>query len=137
VSNPVTSTDRIFLKHFAMLIGFLAIVAIVLMALGAHIYASHPPETSPKAQATVGARIAPVGAVYAGDTRLNTPRALPPGPIPVPGAEVRVLALSDALPSRIEVRFTDDPASSCFVVEAPDGAVTRIALPAVGAETRL
>jgi cytochrome c5 len=68
VSNPVTSTDRIFLKHFAMLIGFLAIVAIILMALGAHIYASHPPETSPKAEATVSGRIAPVGAVYAGDT---------------------------------------------------------------------
>ena len=68
MSNPVTSTDRIFLKHFAMLIGFLAIVALLLMALGAHIYASHPPETSPKAEATVSGRIAPVGAVYAGDT---------------------------------------------------------------------
>lgn len=68
MSNPVTSTDRIFLKHFAMLIGFLAIVAILLMALGAHIYASHPPEQSPKAAAAVNDRIAPVGAVYAGDT---------------------------------------------------------------------
>ena len=68
MTNPVTSTDRIFLKHFAMLIGFLIIVAIVLMALGAYIYASHPPEQSPKAEATVSGRIAPVGAVYAGDT---------------------------------------------------------------------
>jgi cytochrome c5 len=68
VSNPVTSTDRIFLKHFAMLIGFLALVALVLMALGAHIYANNPPETSPKAEQTVSSRIAPVGAVYAGDT---------------------------------------------------------------------
>ena len=68
MSNPVTSTDRIFLKHFAMLIGFLIVVAIVLMALGAHIYASHPPEQSPKAAAAVTERVAPVGAVYAGDT---------------------------------------------------------------------
>lgn len=68
MSNPVTSTDRIFLKHFAMLIGFLIILALALMALGAHIYASHPPEESPKAAAAVSARVAPVGAVYAGDT---------------------------------------------------------------------
>jgi cytochrome c5 len=68
VSNPVTPTDRIFLRHFAMLIGFLIIVAIVLMALGAHIYSDHPPEQNPKAAETVSGRVAPVGAVYAGDT---------------------------------------------------------------------
>jgi cytochrome c5 len=68
VSSPVTSTDRIFLKHFAMLIGFLVVVAILLMFLGAHIYAEHPPEQSPKAAEAVAARVAPVGAVYAGDT---------------------------------------------------------------------
>ena len=68
MSSPVTSTDRTFLKHFAMLIGFLAAVAILLMFLGAHIYASHPPEQSPKAAETVTKRIEPVGAVYAGDT---------------------------------------------------------------------
>jgi cytochrome c5 len=68
VSSPVTSTDRTFLKHFAMLIGFLVVVAILLMFLGAHIYAEHPPEQSPKAAEAVAARVAPVGAVYAGDT---------------------------------------------------------------------
>lgn len=68
MSSPVTSTDRIFLKHFAMLIGFLVVVAILLMLLGAHIYADHPPEQSPKAAEAVTARVAPVGAVYAGDT---------------------------------------------------------------------
>lgn len=68
MTNPVTSTDRIFLRHFAMLIGFLIIVAVILMALGAHIYASHPPEQNPKAAETMSGRIAPVGAVYAGDT---------------------------------------------------------------------
>ena len=68
MSSPVTSTDRIFLKHFAMLIGFLVVVAILLMFLGAHIYKDHPPEQSPKAAEAVAARVAPVGAVYAGDT---------------------------------------------------------------------
>ncbi len=68
MSSPVTPTDRIFLKHFAMLIGFLAVIALLLIALGAHIYASHPPEQSPKAAAAVSERVAPVGAVYAGDT---------------------------------------------------------------------
>ncbi len=68
MSNPVTPTDRIFLKHFAMLIGFLILVALGLIALGAYIYSKHPAEPSPKAAETVSARIAPVGAVYAGDT---------------------------------------------------------------------
>jgi cytochrome c5 len=68
VSSPVTNTDRIFLKHFAQLIGFLAVVAILLMGLGAYIYSKHPPEQSPKAGEATDARIAPVGAVYAGDT---------------------------------------------------------------------
>jgi hypothetical protein len=62
---------------------------------------------------------------------------LPPGPIPVPGAEVRVLELAETQPSRIEIHFTDDPTSNCFVVQAPDGVVTRISLPEIGTETRL
>jgi cytochrome c5 len=67
VSNPVTSTDRIFLKHFAMLIGFLVLVAIALIALGIYIYSKHPPEPNPNL-GVASERIAPVGAVYAGDT---------------------------------------------------------------------
>lgn len=68
MSNPVTSTDRIFLKHFAMLIVFLMVVAVALIALGFYIYSKHPPEQNPKAEAEASARIAPVGAAYAGDT---------------------------------------------------------------------
>ena len=68
MSNPVTSTDRIFLKHFAMLIAFLMVVAIALIGLGAYIYAKHPPEQNPKRAEVVSSRIAPVGGVYAGDT---------------------------------------------------------------------
>ncbi|MEO7326351.1 MAG: c-type cytochrome [Dokdonella sp.] len=64
----MTPTDSVFLKHFAMLIGFLVIVALVLMALAAHIYGDHPPPQNPDKQTLVEQRIAPVGAVYAGDT---------------------------------------------------------------------
>ncbi|MGH8174283.1 MAG: c-type cytochrome [Rhodanobacteraceae bacterium] len=51
-----------------MLIGFLAVVAILLIGLGAYIYSKHPPELNPKAEAAASERIAPVGAAYAGDT---------------------------------------------------------------------
>jgi cytochrome c5 len=68
VTNPITPTDSAFLKHFAMLIGFLVVVALVLMALAAHIYGDHPPPQNPDKQKLVEQRIAPVGAVYAGDT---------------------------------------------------------------------
>lgn len=68
MSSPVTPTDRIFLKHFAMLIGILMLVALALIALGSYIYSKHPPEQNPKGAQTVAARIEPVGAVYAGET---------------------------------------------------------------------
>lgn len=100
-----------------------------------------PPGKNPLTLARTGDRTIEIrserGAVHAGDTRLNIPMPLPPGPIPVPGAEVRVLELAETQPSRIEIHFTDDPTSNCFVVQAPDGGVTRISLPEIGTETRL
>lgn len=100
-----------------------------------------PPGKNPLILARTGARTVELrserGPVYAGDTRLNTPMALPPGPIAVPGGEVQVLGLDDGVPSRIELRLTEDPAASCFVVQAADGAVSRISLPEIGTETRL
>ncbi|GAA0711967.1 c-type cytochrome [Dokdonella soli] len=68
MSNPVTRTDAVFLKHFAMLIGFLMIVAVLLIALAVHIYSKNPPPENPDKQKLVEQRIAPVGGVYAGDT---------------------------------------------------------------------
>jgi cytochrome c5 len=68
VTNPISPTDSVFLKHFAMLIGFLVVVALVLMALAYHIYGDHPPPQNPDKQKLVEQRIAPVGGVYAGDT---------------------------------------------------------------------
>jgi cytochrome c5 len=68
VTNPITPTDSVFLKHFAMLIGFLVVVALLLMALAGHIYGNNPPPQNPDKQKLVEQRIAPVGSVYAGDT---------------------------------------------------------------------
>lgn len=60
--------DLEFLKHFSMVIGFLALVTLGLI-LGAYfLHKQIPPEISPGAARLTEARIAPVGAVYAGST---------------------------------------------------------------------
>jgi len=68
VTNPVTPTDRVFLKHFMMVIGFLVVVMFLLQGLGYYIYSQNPPAKNPQAEQEVQERIAPVGGVYAGDT---------------------------------------------------------------------
>ncbi len=68
MTNPITSTDSVFLKRFAMLIGFLAVLAVLLIALATHIYNANPPEENPNKAQVLNDRIAPVGGVYAGNT---------------------------------------------------------------------
>ena len=68
MTNPVTPTDRVFLKHFSMVIGALVLVMFLLQGLGYYLYSFNPPAKNPQAQKEVEERIAPVGAVYAGDT---------------------------------------------------------------------
>jgi cytochrome c5 len=68
VTNPIPSTDSVFLKRFAMLIGFLVVVAVLLGALAAHIYSANPPAQNPDKAKILDQRIAPVGGVYAGNT---------------------------------------------------------------------
>jgi cytochrome c5 len=51
-----------------MVIGFLLLVMFALMGLAMHLYSNNPPPTSPGEKAETAARVAPVGAVYAGDT---------------------------------------------------------------------
>lgn len=64
----VRNYDLEFLKHFSMVIGFLVLVTLGLI-IGAHfLHGSIPPEVNPKAQKIVEDRIAPAGAVYAGET---------------------------------------------------------------------
>jgi len=68
VTNPVTPTDRVFLRHFSMMIGFLVLVMFALIGLALYLYSFHPPPGNPMQKAETEARVAPVGAVYAGDT---------------------------------------------------------------------
>jgi len=68
VTNPVTPTDRVFLKHFTLMIGFLLLVMFALIGFAMYLYALHPAATNPQRGAETSERIAPVGATYAGDT---------------------------------------------------------------------
>lgn len=60
--------DISFLKHFSMVIGFLAVVTVGLILFSHHLNGLVPPEPSPSAIRNTEARIAPVGDVYAGAT---------------------------------------------------------------------
>ena len=68
MTNPVTPTDRVFLKHFSLMIGFLLLVMFALIGFAMYLYALHPAPTNPQRGAETSERIAPVGATYAGDT---------------------------------------------------------------------
>lgn len=64
----VNRSDLDFLKKFSMVIAFLLATTIVLIILGSHLAARyHKYAVTPQAAAQTEARIAPVGAVYAGE----------------------------------------------------------------------
>ncbi|MEZ5543655.1 MAG: c-type cytochrome [Lysobacteraceae bacterium] len=60
--------DLQFLKRFSMVMAFLVLVALILIALAFLMAHRQPHEAAPGAQARLEQRIAPVGAVYAGET---------------------------------------------------------------------
>ena len=60
--------DLEFLKHFSMVIGFLMLVTAGLIVGAYFLHDSIPPEVNPKAVQITEGRIAPAGAVYAGET---------------------------------------------------------------------
>jgi cytochrome c5 len=60
--------DLDFLKRFSLVLAFLAAVTLGLILFSSYLHDLIPPEVSPQAQAREQARIAPVGAVYAGTT---------------------------------------------------------------------
>lgn len=68
MSNPINSTDSVFLKRFALLIGSLAVLAVVLVLTAAYIYGRNPSPANADHEKQLAQRIAPVGGVYAGDT---------------------------------------------------------------------
>jgi cytochrome c5 len=64
----MNDSDRSFMHQFAKLISGLLVLTVVLILAALAIYNHEPKETDPNAQAQVDARIAPAGAVYAGNT---------------------------------------------------------------------
>ena len=68
MSGSMNDSDRVFVRQFAKLIGGLACLAVVLIFIGMATNDRVPANQDPNAQARVDARIAPVGAVYAGNT---------------------------------------------------------------------
>ena len=60
--------DLEFLKRFSMVIGFLTVVTLGLIAGAYYLHGTLPTQVSPTAARATQARIAPIGAVYAGAT---------------------------------------------------------------------
>ncbi|MFC5527446.1 c-type cytochrome [Rhodanobacter ginsengisoli] len=64
----MTKSDQSFLRQFSMMIGGLAVLTVVLILSALAIYSHEPKETNPNEPAKIAERIAPAGAVYAGNT---------------------------------------------------------------------
>jgi cytochrome c5 len=68
VSGSLTKSDQSFLRQFSMLIAGLGSLTVLLIIAALIIYGREPKETNPNLPKQVAARIAPAGAVYAGNT---------------------------------------------------------------------
>ena len=68
MSRSMNKADRETGRQFAIMILLLVITALILVATAMAIYNHEPKETNPNVPAATAARIAPAGAVYAGDT---------------------------------------------------------------------
>ncbi len=69
MTDTISQSDRTFMRHFTLMIIFLAVVALLLISMASLIYGSSPKDLDVVTQTTETAeRIAPAGAVYAGET---------------------------------------------------------------------
>jgi cytochrome c5 len=64
----MSKADHSVLRQFSIMIGGLAVLTVVLIFAALAIHEHEPKETNPEQPARVAARIAPAGAVYAGNT---------------------------------------------------------------------
>ena len=64
----VRNYDLDFLKKFSLVIGFLVLVTLGLLLFANYLHGTLPRDPNPSVAARIDARIAPVGAVYAGET---------------------------------------------------------------------
>jgi len=68
VSGSLTKSDQSFIRQFGWLIAGLHVLALVLLIMAYTIYTREPKETDPHTAQQVADRLAPAGAVYAGNT---------------------------------------------------------------------
>jgi cytochrome c5 len=68
VSGPMSKSDQSVLRQFSVMIGGLVVLTLVLIFSALAIYENAPHETNPDQPAQIAERIAPAGAVYAGNT---------------------------------------------------------------------
>src|SRR6185312_2108736 len=68
VSGSISKSDQSFLRQFSLTIGSLTVLTVILVLSALAINNREPRETNPNQPAKVAERIAPAGAVYAGDT---------------------------------------------------------------------
>jgi cytochrome c5 len=68
VSGPMSNSDKATIRQLVIMVGGLVVLTLVLMVAGYEIYDHAPKETDPAAAVAVADRIAPAGAVYAGNT---------------------------------------------------------------------
>lgn len=68
MSGSPSKSDQNFMRQFSLLTAGLSVLAIVLMVVAYLIYSRIPRDEDPAVAKRTEARIAPVGAVYAGDT---------------------------------------------------------------------
>ncbi|MEP7185848.1 MAG: c-type cytochrome [Rhodanobacter sp.] len=64
----MSKSDQSFLRQFLIMIGGLTVLTVLLVFGAMAIYSREPKETNPNQTADTAARIAPAGAVYAGNT---------------------------------------------------------------------
>lgn len=68
MSGSMTKSDRDTVRQLSLFIGGLLTLTLALIFLATAIYRREPRETNPAQQAQVAERLAPAGAVYAGNT---------------------------------------------------------------------
>ena len=68
MSGSISKSDQSFLRQFSVMISSLAVLTVLLILSALAIYNHEPKESNPNEPAKVAERIAPAGAVYAGDT---------------------------------------------------------------------
>jgi cytochrome c5 len=68
VSGSMSKSDKSMLRQFSMMIGGLSVITVLILIGALAIYAHEPKEVDPNQAAQISERIAPMAAVYAGNT---------------------------------------------------------------------